>query len=270
MLKSSSWPRKLLRRGSQIAWEWRFQLQQRWLAFQAWRLQRNRPLKSIQLADLASLPVALAPPILEDIWLPPYLADAVDQPDDLTPLLTIVRARQPWVVVELGTGYGNVSANICRQSPEAKVYTVNAVPQNQSGQITTYVLGREAIGRVYRQHGFAERVTQIYQNTLDIDWTQYLAPQSVDLAIIDACHDTDYVLTDFMKVSPFIQPQGLVLFHDTDTDLRAQARQRYKAHLTSSYLACLMLVQRGFDVRHLPGTWWAVWSPAFASNTREA
>jgi hypothetical protein len=32
-----------------------------------------------------------------------------------------------------------------------------------------------------------------------------------------------------------------------------------RAHLGGSYIACMKLRRQGFDIRHLTGTWWAVW-----------
>jgi hypothetical protein len=43
----------------------------------------------------------------------------------------------------------------------------------------------------------------------------------------------------------------VILFHDTHPSLRL--------HLRGSYLACADLRRRGFDVRHVAGTWWAIW-----------
>lgn len=237
------------------------------LVYRAWLLQRSKPLKSMELDELVPISRDLLPPILDDICLPPHLTTVSDH-DDLSPVLNLAHARQPQIVVELGTAYGNLVANICRQSTEAVVYTVNALPEVQTGEVITFALDRDSIGRVYRQYGYSGRVTQIYQNTLDLDLADYIPPASVDLAIVDACHDTAYVLNDFMKVAPFVRPQGLVLLHDTDPHLLTHFRQEYN-QLTGSYLACLMLAQKGYDIHHLAGTWWAVWSPAFDSGAAQ-
>jgi len=131
------------------------------------------------------------------------------------------------------------------------VYTVNALGEEQTGAYVTYVLDRADIGRVYRRYGFADRVVQIYSNTLTVELGRYLARDSVDLAIIDACHDTEYVINDFHKTAPLVRAGGVILLHDTHPSMRA--------HLGSSYIACMKLRRRGFDIRHLTGTWWAVW-----------
>jgi predicted O-methyltransferase YrrM len=186
---------------------------------------------------------------MEQICLPPF--HGVHPHDDYTPLLKIVRSAQPRVVVELGTAHGNTVANICNQLPDCHVWTVNAPAERMTGDITTYSLDENEIGCVYRQYGFADRVVQILENTLDLDLSRYFNEACVDLAIIDACHDIEYVLNDFQKVEPFVRPGGLVLLHDT--------YPTRTAHTWTSYEACMRLRRRGFDIRLVDGTWWGVW-----------
>lgn len=188
-------------------------------------------------------------PILEDVCLPPYVGPPENQ--DFSVLMHVARVLQPKTVVELGTAHGNIAANICRQCPDATVYTVNALPDELTGEIVTYALTRDEIGRVYKNYGFEQRVVQILENTLHLDLSKHFDAPVVDLAIIDACHDTDYVINDFLKVQPFVKPDGVVLFHDTHPSMAA--------HLEGSYVACMTLKRRGYDIRHVKNTWWAVW-----------
>ncbi|HEY6563405.1 MAG TPA: class I SAM-dependent methyltransferase [Pirellulaceae bacterium] len=207
-------------------------------------------LPEIELDALVRDDLPLEPPILDDICMPPYYGPS--DHDDFVPLMRIVRFLQPVRVVELGTAHGNTIANICRQSPRSRVLTVNAPLEVQTGLVTTFDLSADDIGRVYRRHGFADRVTQLFQNTLQLDLAPQIPRGSVDLAIIDACHDTAYVLNDFQKVEPYLRPSGIVLFHDTYPSVTP-------SHLDGSYRACLRLRRQGFDIRHLRNTWWGVW-----------
>lgn len=188
--------------------------------------------------------------ILEDICLPPHVADP--NHDDVYPLMNIVQTINPQVVVELGTAHGNTVANICKICPQTHVYTVNAPVEEQSGELVTYQLNSDDIGRVYKKYGYTSQVTQILKNTLELDLSQYLVNNSVNLAIIDACHDTNYVLNDFFKVLPYINSTGVVLFHDTHPSM--------DGHLAGSYLACMKLKQKGFNIYHIRNTWWGIWS----------
>ena len=96
---------------------------------------------------LACGEVELAPIILEDAGVPPYVGSP--HHDNLRPVLTIARSLAPRKAIEMGTSYGNLAANICRQFPSATVYTVNALPDQQTGGITTHSLTGDQIGRVY-------------------------------------------------------------------------------------------------------------------------
>src|SRR5262249_19073358 len=97
-------------------------------------LSRRHNLPHGYLLRVMGTDVEMAPPILDDVCMPPHVGPSHD---DLTPLLKIVRAMKPRVVVELGTAHGNSAANICRQSPETRVLTVNAPVEDQSGHFVT-------------------------------------------------------------------------------------------------------------------------------------
>src|SRR5262245_30570821 len=157
-------------------------------------------LPEVDLETIAPLYHYPKPPIVDDICLPPHYGPS--DHDDFSPLMSIVAALQPRIVLELGTAHGNTVANICHLCPRTRVYTVNSLPSELTGRVITFTLTAEEIGRVYRANGFADRVVQIYQNTLHLDLHRFLRTAVVDLAIIDACHDFLYVLNDFHKVRP--------------------------------------------------------------------
>jgi predicted O-methyltransferase YrrM len=212
-------------------------------------MARRWHLPGVTLQSLAASSQDLATPILDDLCLPNHSEGPGH--NDFVPLLQILRARQPRVVVELGTAHGNTTANICAQCPDATVHTVNALPEQISGDIITFALTRDEIGRVFRSRGYEARVNQIYANTLSLDLSAHLGARSVDLAIIDACHDTPFVINDFHRVAPFMKPGGLMLLHDTHPSM--------ERHLLGSYRACMYLRKEGYDIRHLEDTWWALW-----------
>jgi predicted O-methyltransferase YrrM len=190
----------------------------------------------------------LASPLLDDICMPPYVGAPHD---DFNALLAIADWVGPTTILELGTAHGNTIANLCQRFPLARAITVNAPAEEQTGHIITYTLRSEDIGRVYRKYNFGDRVTQLYCNTLDLDLRSTIRDPVVDLAVVDACHDTEYVVNDFYKVEPFVRRGGVVLFHDTHPSMYG--------HLHGSYRACMLLRQERYDVRHIDGTWWGVW-----------
>jgi predicted O-methyltransferase YrrM len=209
---------------------------------------KNFKLPEVSLQDLVPCEKPLKPTITENLCLPPY--EGTTDHDDVDALLRLITHLEPHVVLELGTAQGATVANICAIS-DAEVYTVNALPEQISGQITTFVLSKDEIGFVYRKHGFSGRVVQIFENTKQMDLSSYLDFDIVDFTIIDACHDTDYVINDFLKVLPVLKDEGIVLFHDVHPSM--------KSHLVNSYVACMYLRRLGFNVCHLNGTWWAFW-----------
>ena len=212
----------------------------------AW-LARHWGLPSAQIDEFAAAQAELVRPIEDDRNLPPT---AAVPHDDFTPLARILLTERPQKVLELGTGHGNTTANICALV-DAHVITVNALPHQMSGRVVTFALTQDDIGRVYRKHGYADRVTQIFESTIAFDPDGYLPRDSVDLAIIDACHDSSFVTNDFFKVLPSLRGNAVVLFHDTHPSM--------ERHLAGSYRACMQLRACGFDIRHITGTWWGFW-----------
>jgi predicted O-methyltransferase YrrM len=209
-------------------------------------------LPSVSLSWVAGAVEHGKDPIMDGICMPPFFGS--DAHDDFRTLMGIVGTIQPNIVVELGTAYGNTVANICRECPNARVYTVNASAEDMGGKLTTYGLATDEIGSVYKRYGFGDRVVQIYCDTLKLDLSGYLAGAVIDLAIIDACHDPMYVVNDFLKVVPYMRPHGIVLLHDTHPSMRH--------HLWGSYVGCMILRRQGYDIGHIADTWWGVWRKA--------
>lgn len=206
-------------------------------------------LPTISLDEIVHREIPVAPPIPDDICLPPYKGPL--EVNDYLPFMTIVKSIEPRIVIELGTAHGNLTANICRECPSVRVYTINAPVEAQTGNLVTYELTPDQIGRVYRRYGFQDRVVQIFENTLHLDLSRYLNGELADVVVVDACHDTDYVINDFSKVQPFVRRGGVVFLHDTHPSM--------EKHLHGSYVACMRLRMRGFGIKHLASTWWGIW-----------
>ena len=188
-------------------------------------------------------------PILEDICMPPFVRNLTH--DDLGALLRIARQLRPKTICEIGTAYGNLTANLLRNCPDASVVTVNAPQDVLSGNLVTYRLNREEIGRVYHRYGYGHRVKQLLINSLLLDLGSLMSPGDIDLAVIDGCHDIEFVISDFKKVYTFMRPGGTILLHDTNPSQHG--------HLAESYRACLLLRKHGFDIKWIQDTWWGYW-----------
>jgi predicted O-methyltransferase YrrM len=233
-------------------------LREKWRQVRIRQLARKHSLPEVDLGTLIAPDIVIQPPILDQACMPPHYYKA--DHDDFTPLMKLARALDPKVVVELGTAHGNTTANLCLNCPGAQVFTVNAPVELMTGDRTTFGLKRDEIGAVYRQHGFGNRVTQIFANTLDLDLAPHLQGRRIDLGIVDACHDTDYVINDFFKLLPHLSTNALVLLHDTHPSM--------DDHLRGSYVACMKLRRQGHDVRHLRDTWWGVWRQTWTTGNR--
>ncbi len=189
------------------------------------------------------------PKVSTNICLPPFVGDPCFK--DYSILISLIKQLNPSTILELGTAHGNTVANICSES-EAQVITVNALPEQIDGSIITFTLSKEEIGKVYRDNGYENRVTQIYENTKNLNILEYIPPKCVDLAFIDACHDAEFVVNDFFKILPALSDKAIVLFHDTNPSV--------KGHLLDSYLGCMYLRLKNFNVRQIPESSLAYWS----------
>jgi predicted O-methyltransferase YrrM len=215
-----------------------------------WWMRRRYRLPEMDIEDLLPEGVTVAEPILDHGCMPPN--DITHKHDDFGPLMKLAKSLQCKVIVELGTAYGNTTANLALNCPLAHIYTVNAPAEEMTGEFTTYSLDTSTIGVVYRDSGFENRVTQICADTLELNLAEHLGDQKIDLAVIDACHDAPYVENDFFKVLPYMSESGVILLHDTHPSM--------KEHLFGSYMAALRLRRAGYDIRQLRMCWWGVYS----------
>lgn len=118
--------------------------------------------------------------------------------------------------VEIGTANGATTARMARHLLAGTVHTVNIPPEEiaDGGKHTTYAPSRDEIGLVYRQQGLTN-VRQIFANTRH--WKPDFT--SINVAFIDGCHDTDFVINDTRKLLPLMAPGGLILWHDFNPEL---------------------------------------------------
>jgi len=206
-------------------------------------------LPAVKIDAVTSVPRSeICEPVMDDVCMPPFSGMPHD---DLGTVLRIAKSLRPKVICEIGTAHGNLTANLLRNCPDATMVTVNAPTHLQSGNLVTYKLTEHEIGRVYRKYGYEDRVIQLLVNSLELDLKKSLKSDLIDLAIIDGCHDTDFVLNDFQKMREFVRPGGVVLLHDTHPS--------QEGHLAGSYRACLLLRREGFDMRWIQDTWWGYW-----------
>lgn len=137
---------------------------------------------------------------------------------DAEVLSTAMRNINGKAALEIGTSTGMATALMAYNAPLSKIYTINIPPEEiisgEGGKNTTIALEKEKIGYVFRQKGFTN-IEQIYANTLN--WIPNI--ETVDVAFIDGCHDTDFVVNDTIKCLKVMKPGSYILWHDFNPDL---------------------------------------------------
>jgi len=132
---------------------------------------------------------------------------------DAETLGAVMRNTQPEVALEIGTSNGMGTVLMAVNAPAATLYTVNIPPEEVAsgagGSLTTNALSVDEIGKAYRDRGLTS-VVQILANTAT--WEPDIGP--IDVAFIDGCHDTDFVIRDTLKVLAHMRPGGFILWHD--------------------------------------------------------
>ena len=189
-------------------------------------------------------------PIMEEICMPPYYGP--NDKNDFYFLVSLAKQNNVKKVFEYGTAAGNTVANLCKFT-DAKVTTLNAVEGDTTGKYRTYDFDENSIGQIYRKYGYSDRVTQVFSDSLEFV-PETIADEGYDLVIIDACHDFEYVLSDFLSIFQLVNKNGYVLFHDCDPSM--------VGHLEGPWRACTHLRHAGFNIRHVENTWWGIWSPS--------
>lgn len=155
----------------------------------------------------------------DDIYEFEYLEDLNERRiRDAEVLATVVKNAAKTAVLEIGTSDGMGTCLIASNSNDSKVYTLNIPPEEiisgAGGKNTTFAIEKEKIGIEYRKRKFTN-IEQIYANTAT--WEPQI--ESVQVAFIDGCHDTDFVYNDTVKVLKLMNPGDFIIWHDFNLEL---------------------------------------------------
>jgi predicted O-methyltransferase YrrM len=134
---------------------------------------------------------------------------------------TVCRNVNKGTLVEIGTSLGHTTALMAQNAPGAHVYTINIPPEKiadgRGGVLTTVAYQREEIGSYYRTLRLAN-ITQVIENSAV--WEPEM--NTIDVAFIDGCHDSDFVFNDTRKMLKRMRPGSFVLWHDFNPELAAK------------------------------------------------
>lgn len=137
-------------------------------------------------------------------------------------IASVLVADQPAEVLEIGTYMGHTSKLMATNLPMAKIHTVDLPPQasgaaNRPGDLAKdviHLIAGRVVGREFKGHPCAERITQHYGDTAHWDFAAAGRPS---FFFIDGSHTYDYVKNDSEKcLALCAERPATFLWHDCD------------------------------------------------------
>ena len=108
-----------------------------------------------------------------------------------------IRLLRPKNFIEMGTQFGETAVRVLPLIPE-HYYGVDIIKQDNM----------KFLDKKYDNMCFFEMSTdEFFENAFD--------KRMFDMAFIDASHDYEQTLKDFINIKDFIVPDGIIFFHDT-------------------------------------------------------
>ncbi len=118
---------------------------------------------------------------------------------------------QPKILLELGTGSGTFLSTVMPLLPDSRAITVNYPPEEDApgAYVTNRRMTKGEIGASFHGSTYERRIQQIYCDTREL-----IIKRSFDLIMIDANHDTDYVISDTKISISCCRDDSIILWHD--------------------------------------------------------
>ncbi len=131
---------------------------------------------------------------------------------ELLVISSLIAARKPTKLLELGTFDGNTTLQMALNSPEnATVHTLD-LPLDAKSTLDhldqTYV---QTLPKKFSGTGVEKKVKQHFGNSLDFDFQLF---EGADFVFIDASHAYQYVKNDTEKVLKILGKNGVIVWHD--------------------------------------------------------
>ena len=138
---------------------------------------------------------------------------------ELVLINTLVAARKPQNLFEIGTFDGRTSVNmIANAPPGARLHTLD-LPKTAMGHTayslheaeTSYV-DKEVSGARFEQSRWREQVSQVFGDSATFDFSSYHG--RMDVIFIDGSHQYEYVANDTDVALKLASEGALILWHD--------------------------------------------------------
>jgi len=178
---------------------------------------------------------------------------------ELLVICQIVRAREPKLLLEIGTFDGRTTLALAANAPaEARILTLD-LPAEQLGRTVHAPERDEAVyvrkprpGARFRGSPYESRIEQLSGDSVGFDFSPWFG--RVDLVFVDGGHSYECVKSDSENALRVLREGGVVLWHDYDAwdgvtlalnELyRTDPRFAGLVRLRGTTLACLMPSER--------------------------
>jgi glycosyltransferase involved in cell wall biosynthesis/tetratricopeptide (TPR) repeat protein len=138
-------------------------------------------------------------------------------PQDTHAVLTLLAHTQARRILEIGTAFGHMTANLSEWSPDdAVVYSLGTTrDMGITGPADQQVEAPDAVtfGAKSGHFGKGQKVRLLTADSLTFDFASL---GEFDFVFVDGAHDLEHVLSDTRKAYAQLRPGGCLVWHDFD------------------------------------------------------
>jgi predicted O-methyltransferase YrrM len=128
-------------------------------------------------------------------------------------LQALIRSRGCRTAFEIGTFNGGTTRLIAEALPsDGKMWTIDLPALEFAGTQSPAEFRATDVGAAYRQSAAADKIVQLYGNSLEYDFEQY--GRSADLVLVDAGHEYVNGFADTKTALRLIRSGGVILWDD--------------------------------------------------------
>lgn len=135
-------------------------------------------------------------------------------------LAALARGLDSRTFFEIGTNRGYTTWTVVHNNPGLVAYTLDVPPGTTPGGVAMDLPSDDQrffdpgarCGEAFRDTPEAERITQLFADSADFDFTPY--HDTIDLVYIDGAHTYDYVMCDTDNALRMLSPRGTIAWDD--------------------------------------------------------